>query len=192
MSPRNEVFQAIPFDATSDVNEPLIAAGDAEEGDHRIQEKALFRFKFASLLLGLLVGFFYQFSALGMKYLIITIWGEDVVTKSKTTTFVFSLFGSFLLSAMTFASLGFLRNLVAITYSAIGGRSKDLSEEIVLHMNYGFIVGAVGGLSLFWTMEAVLWGTRAQTVYSLVALLVVAFFWYKIMMMYFATNTKPS
>jgi hypothetical protein len=39
MSPRNEAFQTIPFDATSDVTEPLIAAGEAEEEDHRLQEK---------------------------------------------------------------------------------------------------------------------------------------------------------
>jgi hypothetical protein len=60
MSPRYEVFQAIPFDASSDVNEPLIAVGDAEEEDRRLQEKTLSRFKFCYLLLGLLVGFFYS------------------------------------------------------------------------------------------------------------------------------------
>jgi hypothetical protein len=68
MSPRNEVFQAIPFDASSDANEPLIAAGDAEEKDHRLQEKVVSRFKFSSLLLGLLVGFFSQFSALVVHF----------------------------------------------------------------------------------------------------------------------------
>jgi hypothetical protein len=194
MSPRNEVVrQAIPFDASSDVNEPLIAAGDAEEEDHRLEEKALSRFKFCSLLLGLLVGFFAYSFTLGGTILVITMWGEDVVTTSKTDTFVFfSLLCSFFFSAIFFVILGFLRNLVAITYSAIGGRSKELLKEIVSDMECGFVVGTLVGLSLFWTMAPVLFGMAAQIVYSLVALLVVAFFWCKIMMMYFATNIKPS
>ncbi len=86
--------------------------------------------------------------------------------------------------------LVFLRNLVAITYSAIGGRSKKLLDVMVLHMEYGFVVGTLVGL--FWTMAAVVLGTRAQTVYSLVTLPVGTLFWRKIMIMYFTTNIKPS
>ena len=49
MSPRNEVFQAMPFDASSDSSELLIAAGDAEEEeDNRLQEKVVFHFKFSN------------------------------------------------------------------------------------------------------------------------------------------------
>jgi hypothetical protein len=73
MSRRNEVFQAIPFDAYSDVNEPLIAGRDTEERDHRLEEKVFSRFKFSFLHLGSLVGFFSQFSTLVINYLLITI-----------------------------------------------------------------------------------------------------------------------
>jgi hypothetical protein len=190
---RNEVFQAIPFDASSDVNEALIAAGDAEEADHRLEEKALFRFKLSSLFLGLLVGFFGHFFILVGTVLFITISGEDVVTKCKIDIFVcFGLLCSFFFWASASVISRFLRNLVATTYSAIGGRSKDLLEEMVLDMRCGFVLGILVGLSLAWKMEAVLLGTRAQTVYSYVTVLVVAFFWCKIMMMYFATHIKPS
>jgi hypothetical protein len=134
MSPRNKVFQTTPFDASSDANQPLIAAGDAEDEDHRLEKKAFSRFKFSSLLLGLLVGFFSQFSALGVIFLVSSIWGEDFVTKSKAAIIVLSLLCSCFHSAIAFVILGFLRNLVAITYSAIGGRSKNLLEEIVFHM----------------------------------------------------------
>jgi hypothetical protein len=48
MSHRNEVFQAIPFEASSDTNEPLIAAGNAEEEDRRLQEKVVSRFKYST------------------------------------------------------------------------------------------------------------------------------------------------
>jgi hypothetical protein len=170
----------------------LIAAGDAEEADHRLEEKALIRFKFSSLLLGLLVGFFSHFFILVGPVLLFAIWGEDVVTKSNNDIFVITLLCSFFFLVITFDILGFLRNLVAITYSAIGGRSKELLEEMVLYMRCGFVLGILVGLSLAWNMEAVLLGTRAQTVYSYVTVLVVAFFWCKIMMMYFATNIKPS
>jgi hypothetical protein len=113
MSPRNEVFQAMPFDASSDASEPLITAGgDAEEEDHRLQEKVFSRFKISYGLLGLLVG------------------------------------------------------------SIIGGALVDAS--------------------IVWTMAALHLGTRAQTMYSHVTLLVVAFFWRKIMVMCFATDIKPS
>jgi hypothetical protein len=191
MSPSNQVFEAIPFHA-SDANEPLIAAGDAEEDeDYRLEEKSFSRFKFSSTLLGLLVGFFIQFSTLGANFLVITIWGEDVVTKSKADIVIFSLLWSFFTSAMAIVILSFLRNLVTITYSAIGGRSKDLLEEMVLHMECRFVVGALVGVCLAWTMTDILLGMRAQIVYSLFTL-VVALFWCKVMMMCFATDGRQS
>jgi hypothetical protein len=189
MSPRSDVFQTIPFDATSDVTEPLIAAGDAEEEDYRLQETALSRFKFSSLLLGLLFGFSSQFSTLGVKYLVSTISGEYVVT---TDVFVNILVCCFCFLVIVFVILRFLRHLVAITYSAIGGRSKDLLEEIVLHMNCGFVMGTLVGINLFWTMEAVLCCVRAHIMpmYTLVTLLMGAFLWRKIMIMYLTTNIE--
>jgi hypothetical protein len=192
MFPRNEVFQNTHFDASSDANEPLIAAGDAEEEDQRLEEKTFFRFKFSYRLLGLLVGFFGYFSALGVHVLSITIWGEDALTKSKTDFLVFSLLHTFCFSAIAFAILRFLRNLVAINYSTIGGRSQDLLEEMVLYMECGFVVGAMVGISLAWAMVAVLLGITAQPMCSLVILLVVALFSRKIMTMYSATKIKPS
>jgi hypothetical protein len=93
------------------------------------------RFKISSLLLGFLVGFFYSFSTLGVKHLLITIWGEDAVTKSTTDAFVVSLLCSFFFLASEFVILGFLYNLVAISYSASRGHQKDLTEEMVCTWN---------------------------------------------------------
>ncbi len=78
--------------------------------------------------------------------------------------------------------------MVAITYSAIGERSKDFPEEMVLQMKSLFVVSALVGISLAWTMPDVLLGLRAQIVYSLVTL-VVALVWCKIMMICFATDS---
>jgi hypothetical protein len=46
------------------------------------------RFNFSYLLWGLLMGFFRHFLTLGVNVLVITIWGEAVVTKSKTAIIV--------------------------------------------------------------------------------------------------------
>jgi hypothetical protein len=87
MSPRHEVFQAVPFNgATSDAKEPLIASGDAEEEDSGLEERDLCSIKLSSLLLGLLVGFCFQFStALGVPVLVI------YFAMKSTYAFVFSL-----------------------------------------------------------------------------------------------------
>jgi hypothetical protein len=188
MIPRNEVFQAIPFHASYDANEALITAGDAEEEeDHQLQEQAFSRCKLSALLLGLLVGFFTPLSIMGTNLLVITLWGEDLITKSKNNIAVLGLVWSFFTTAMAIASLRFLRNLVTITYSAIGGRSKDMPEEMVWRMECRFFVGAC----LAWTTTGAIFGMRAQTEYSLV-MLVVALFWCKIVVMCFATDSKPS
>jgi hypothetical protein len=190
MSPRNDVFQAIPFDAPSDANEPLIAAGDAEEEDQGLDEKALSSFKRSSLLLGVLVGFFIQFSTLGAECL--AIWGKDFVLKSDTDIAVFSILWSLFTSAMPVLILVIIRNLVTITYSA-GSGSEELLEEIVLQLECRFGVGVLAGFCLAWTITDILLGMHAQFAYCLVAI-VVALFWYKFMMfmMASATDKKPS
>jgi uncharacterized protein with PQ loop repeat len=176
------VFQAIPFDASYNANEPLIAHGDAEEEDHGLEEKALSRFKSSSLLLGFIVGSFMQFSLLGANLIGIILWGKDVVNKSKTSDIIaFSLLWSYFTAAMAIAMLGFLRNLVTITYSAVPGRSKDLLEEMLLHMECRFGMGALLGVCGAWTMTYVLLDMRAQIVNSLLVTLMVVLFWFKIM-----------
>jgi hypothetical protein len=136
MSPRNEVFLALPFDASSDASEPLIASGDAEEQeDHRVYENAFFsRFKLYSMLLGLFVGFVIQL----VFFFVETISGEDAATKSKTG--ILSLIWIFLsFGFMVFVVWELLRN--TIKDSAIWGLSKDFVEEMIAYMYHGFIVG---------------------------------------------------
>jgi hypothetical protein len=181
MFSRNEVFLALPFDASSDASEPLIAAGDAkEQEDHRLEEKASTRFKLFSLLLGLLVGFYIQH----VFFFVETISGEDAATKSKTGTVVLSLLYAFLsLGVMVFVVWELLRN--TINYSAIWGLSKDFIEEMIAYMYHGFIVGTslVGLLRM---VENVLFDMRLPTAYYFF-LSLGAFFWREIMIRYFAT-----
>jgi hypothetical protein len=189
MSPRNEVFQAIPFDASSDASEALIAAGDAAEEDPRLEEKAFSRFKFSSLLLGLLVGFFIQLATLGVNLLVISIWGGEIV-KSKTKILVFCMLWSFFYSAMAFVILGITRDLVTITYSAGGGRSNDFLEYMLFHMECRFIVGALVGINVAWIVTDLLLGSPAPIMYSFGGL-AFAILWVKIVTMCFPTYSKP-
>jgi hypothetical protein len=76
MSPRSNGFQAISFDGgiSYEANEPLIVGNAEEEEEHRLEEKAIPRFKLSALLFGLLAGF-------GMV-LVITLSGEDLAIKN--------------------------------------------------------------------------------------------------------------
>jgi hypothetical protein len=128
------VFLAVPFDATSDADKPLLELTPADGDDEvvssspALDDRVFGKFKLSSLILGLLIGFFIQFSTLGANFLVITIWGEDVITKSKTDIVMFSLLWSFFTSAMAIIILSFLRNLVTITFNAISSQSQDLLE----------------------------------------------------------------
>ena len=176
MSPRNDIITAIPFHASYEANEPLIPAWDSEqeEEDNRLEEKAFSRCKISALLLGLLVGAFIQFSIVGAHLLVITLCSEDLVIKCRANIIVFCLLWSFFTAATA-----------TITYLAVGGRSKDLLEEMVWHVRF-FV-----GVCLSWTTTGPLLGMWAKTEFTLV-LLVVALVWCKIVVMHFAVDSKPS
>jgi hypothetical protein len=178
MSPRNEVFEAIPFEASSDATEPLIAAGDAEEENETLDAQSFSSFNLSSLILGLLVGFFIQFSTLGAECL--AVWGKHFTLKSETDIAVFSLLWSLFTSAMPVLILVFIRNLVTIPYSA-GRGSEELLEDMILQLECRFGVGVLAGFCIAWTITDVLLGMRSQVAFCLVPV-VAALFWYAFMM----------
>jgi hypothetical protein len=187
MSPRNEVFQAVPFDcATSDAKEPLIATGNAEEEDSGLEERDLCSFKLSSLLLGLLVGFYFQFSTIDfvMKS------NADVIVflyfaMKSTNAFVFSLLWSFFISAAPVLILVFIRNW---------GHSVDLREDMITQLECHFGVGVLAGICLACILMDVLLGNRVHVVEYPLVTMVVAFIWCKMTMLASATDgdSKPS
>jgi hypothetical protein len=184
MSPRNEVFQAVPFDgATSDAKEPLIATGDAEEEDQGLEERALWSFKLSSLLLGLLAGFFFEFStALGVPVLV-----TYFEVKSTTNVIVFILLWNLFTAVAPFVLiLVFIRNW---------GHSEALREDMITQLECYFGVGVYAGICLAFILVDVILGNPAHVVeytFTFVSMVVV-FIWYKVMMASPATDTsKPS
>jgi hypothetical protein len=184
----NEVFQAIPLLDSYSAKEPLIAvrrqkkaAAAADETTTRLDDMLFARFKLSALLMGVLVGFFIQFSTLGANFLVINIWGEDILNKSRNDIVCFSLIWSFFTSAMAILVLAFLRNIVSIAYLSVLKKSQEMVEEMVLHLECRFVVGALIGVCTAWTITDALMGMQAQIVYSMVTL-GVALLWCRIMM----------
>jgi hypothetical protein len=195
MSSRSEVFQAIPLDGSYDdaKNEPLLARPQkkTDESSRRLDDILLARFKLSALLMGVLVGFFIQFSTLGANFLVINIWGEDILNKSRNDIVCFSLIWSFFTSAMAILVLAFLRNIVSIAYVSVMQKSQAMVEEMVLHLECRFVVGALIGVCTAWTITDALMGMQAQIVYSM-ATLGVALMWCRIMMSCVGNNSRVS
>ena len=105
-----------------------------------------------------MVGFFIQFSTLGANFLVIQIWGEDILNKSRNDIVCFSLLWSFFTSAMAIIILAFLRNIVSIAYLSVFQRSQQLVEEMVLNLECRFVVGALIGVCTAWTITDALMG----------------------------------
>jgi hypothetical protein len=190
MSPRNKVLQtATPFDTYSDAKEPLIAptGADAEKEDQGLEERALYSFKLSSLLLGLLLSYFFHFSALGASCLVMgngsVGGGKDLVIKSTIDIVGFSIL------TMLVPILLLIRNLaVTIAYSAVGGRSKELLQDMIWQLQCDFGVGTVAGACLAWTIM----GIMDPLMLCSLAIMVVVLYWYKVTMASAgATHSKP-
>ena len=157
-------------------------------------------FKNHSLIIGLLVGFFVQFSTLGANFLVIALWEENLMARSKTEIIVLSLVWSAFTSFMAILTLGFLRSVVTIVFQASlapehhGTPSTDaLLEQVILHLECRFVVGALVGVCFAWTVTDVLLGMNLQIIFSVVTL-AISLLWCKLMMHCFAkddTTTTP-
>jgi hypothetical protein len=139
------------------------------------------RFKMSSLCLGLLVGFFIQASTLGANYLVVTVSGEDVMTTSKKDIVLFSLLWSLFTSGLAIVILAFLRNLVRVTYETDNEEQNDQLDDMILHMECRFVVGALIGVCTAWALTDLILGLSVQIVYSFLTL-GVALAWCKLMM----------
>jgi hypothetical protein len=90
MPPRNDAPPP-SFDASCGAKEPLIATGDAEEKDQGQEERALSSFIMLSfLLLGLILGFCFQATAIGAKTLAMMV-GSKYFLESNISLVVFSI-----------------------------------------------------------------------------------------------------
>lgn len=172
------MISAQTYDNSTTMEAPLLEKPHRTREEEEQESQQHSSVKTSSLLLGLLVGFFIQFSTLGANYLVISIWGEDVMNTSKREIILFSLLWSFFTSSMAIVILAFLRNLLSASFYG-----NDL-DTVVLHMECRFVVGALVGVCSAWAATDYVLGMSQQIVYS-VATLVVALLWCRVMLWIF-------
>jgi hypothetical protein len=173
MSPNSElVYHAVIYDGSA--NDPLIEQYDKNSNINE-EGQPFDHFKSTSLMIGVLVGFFIQLSTLGANILLLFIWGDEAMTKSSKDVFIFSLLWSAFASLSAMIVMGFLRKVVSITYKVTVGPRKqaNILDEIILHMECRFVVGALLGVCIAWIGTDILLGLEAQMFYSGSTLLVV-------------------
>ena len=172
------IFAETCEDSTSDTMEaPLLKHQTSDEEQQTTQEQHA-SIKTSSLLLGLLVGFFIQFSTLGANYLVVTVWGEDVLNTSKNEIITISILWSLFTSSMAIVILAFLRNVILVSYRGVE------MDHVVLHVECRFVVGALVGVCSAWAFTDYMLGMAHQIVYS-VATLAVSLLWCRFMLWMF-------
>jgi hypothetical protein len=94
--------------------------------------------------------------------------------------------------APLFLLLEFIRNLVTITFSAVGGSSEELLDDMILQLQCHFGVGALAVICLACIVMDVLLCMRVHVVeYTFAIMAAFVFIWYKAKTAS-ATDSKPS
>jgi hypothetical protein len=185
------------------MNQPLLENQDGKATEHVVTRELDVSYtglKRSSLVLGLIVGLFLQFSTLGANWLVISICGNDVIlSASRFQLVTYSLVWSALTSSMSMWILRFLRyviNLVLEVGSRPGFESDSEVQDrrwridiLILTMESRFVGGALIGVSAAWTATDFLLGLHVQMIYSLVTLFI-ASLWGCILLRVFAMKDR--
>jgi hypothetical protein len=178
------IYDAAGVSSTIKNNEsnlPLLNE-DSSVKDSEIISK---RFHAYSLGLGLTVGTFMQLSTLGAHFLVLSVLSVDFVKQNSIDTWVLPALYSFCTLAMALIVLGFLRNLLAMAYGS--GRTTDrnqpqlraanddvddnLLQDMLFQLESRFVMGALIGVCLAWTVTDLLLDIERQVTFAAVALL---------------------
>jgi hypothetical protein len=151
-------------------------------------------FKFKGICIGLLVGFFIQFSSLGASFLLDALYGENhsrVITKKELLSF--SLAWSFLFGTMGVMILLLLRELVLMVWQQQQKTSATLDwmERLCLDLEFYFAVGCLLGVNIAWVLTDLGLGFKAHIIRSLLTLFAAAV-WCKVLAHCFAYNLRSS
>ena len=136
--------------------------------------------KYETLVLGILIGFYIQFSSLGANFLLndyksdasatyLLLWAIDIPQDHKSAL-VFSFFWSMVTSGMGICLLLIVRSLVKAAYKS---RMQDVSsaallQDVILQLEGGFAVGALVGVNVSWIMTDLMLNLQVQYMHSIV------------------------
>jgi len=161
-----------------------------EHHDHHQQQETAAvvhdRFQFLTVALGLIVGFFIQFSSLGANFLLNASTSNTTTTMtgtpSESSILCFSLSWSFLTSLLGVVILMLLRCLTVAAWSAVPPGNvvqQKNQQKLVAKMESFFAVGALVGVCLAWTCTDLVLGLTAHVIHSLCTL-AAALIWCKV------------
>lgn len=134
-------------------------------------------FEICSLAVGILIGFFVQLTTLGANILLLEFWDGDFFEITQQEVVFFSLLWSLLTSVMALLILGFLRALLTSFFRSLPIADsytieliESLHEEMLENMEIRFVMGALVGVCLAWTITDLYLGMVSQVGYSLLTL----------------------
>ena len=130
------------------------------------------KFHAYSLGLGLTMGAFMQLSTLGANFLVLSVMDPTVIKNSTLDTIGLPVVYSGLTLVMAMTVLGFMRNLVTLSYQS-GSRSKGLDnnfQELLTQLECRFVMGALVGVCVFWTATDIVLGMQQQVTFAAIAL----------------------
>ncbi|CAB9497118.1 expressed unknown protein [Seminavis robusta] len=187
MEPRNE--EEINFVGEDQEMYRLLVNKD--EGDEvSAQEGLLNRFKSYSILIGACCGIFVQLSTLGANFLLVAMWGDDVLAqRSPEGAMAFSLAWSFFTSCMALLVLALLRGMITTILDANSVMDGTPERDtLMMTVEVRYVVGALVGVCFAWTCTDLLLGMQSLAFYSL-GTLVVALVWSRAMIWCFVTQS---
>ena len=178
-----------------------------DENQQVQQESGIKRFRAfysSTVFLGVLVGVVIQLSTMGANFLVLTLHEKDNESDPSSNSYpsskniiIFSFLWSLFTSSMAFIFLGFIRSLIKVGYDKISPshiseeESNAEIDEIILNVECRFVVGAMVGVCMAWTVTDLILGLKAQIFYSIIVL-ATALVWCQIMMKFFSRKTKST
>lgn len=139
----------------------------------------LARFQRYTMVVGLIVGFFIQFSSLGANFLLSTAVGTSTTAATSKAIIWFSLGWSLFTSILGVSILLLLRFIVTTAWNMTSSSATSIpndSATMIDKMESHFAIGALVGVCLAWTCTDVVLGMMAHVVQSVVTL-VAALMW---------------
>lgn len=154
-----------------------------------------------SLIIGLIIGSFIQFSALGANFLMTTMYdGGYEVFYTKQFVVISTIF-CFVTSIMGVLVLLFLRSLVVTSFYAVTKTpNNDMEKEsfqrkekfvagLIQNMEYYFAIGSIIGVCVCWTITDGLLGMKNNVEYGLL-ILATSLVWCRVAMVYCSRSTE--
>lgn len=187
------------INSDEDLATPLLCQDEQnEDPDEALEQFTMFfaKIKRCSFQLGFVIGIFVQLSTLGSNFLLIAVIGKSgfETGNHQREAFVFSMVWSCFTSLLALLVLSLIRvmalSILRLSPSALGN-GEEGANNLVMHMECRFVVGALIGVCLAWCVSDLLLGMQSLALYSL-GTLTAAMIWCKAVLSCFSATSSSS